>query len=172
MTPHELVAVLEKHERWLKNKSGGSRANLTMANMEGSNLSGVNLAQGKLSGANLSHCDLSNANLSTADLFAAHLGRLATAARERNRPLSVCVLKVADRPNLVPLRKAGWIDRASGTASCRRVKQTLSDNLQPALSTVKMRTILIYKESRFAVLSVASPFTAQPLRVGAPSSAT
>lgn len=50
--------------------------------------------------------------LFTRDLFAAHLGRLATAARERNRPLSVCVLKVADRPNLVPLRKAGWIDRA------------------------------------------------------------
>jgi len=50
--------------------------------------------------------------LFTRDLFAAHLGRLATAARERNRPLSVCVLKVADRPALAAMRKGGWIDRA------------------------------------------------------------
>ncbi len=50
--------------------------------------------------------------LFTRDLFAAHLARLAHAARMRRRPLSVCVLKVADRPDLAPIRKGRWLDRA------------------------------------------------------------
>jgi two-component system cell cycle response regulator PopA len=50
--------------------------------------------------------------LFTRDLFAAHLMRLAAAARVRNRPLSVCVLKVAERPDVVVARAGGWLDRA------------------------------------------------------------
>jgi two-component system cell cycle response regulator PopA len=50
--------------------------------------------------------------LFTRDLFASHLARLAQAARARRRPLSVCVLKVPDRPELAPLRRGGWLDRA------------------------------------------------------------
>ena len=50
--------------------------------------------------------------LFTRDLFASHLARLAHAARARRRPLSVCVLKVSERPELAPIRKAGWVDRA------------------------------------------------------------
>jgi two-component system cell cycle response regulator PopA len=50
--------------------------------------------------------------LFTRDLFAAHLMRLTTASRERNRPLSVCVLKVADRPDVTRARTGGWLDRA------------------------------------------------------------
>ena len=50
--------------------------------------------------------------LFTRDLFAAHLVRLAQAARARRRPLSVCVLKVAEKRELIPLRREGWIDRA------------------------------------------------------------
>jgi two-component system cell cycle response regulator PopA len=50
--------------------------------------------------------------LFTRDLFAAHLVRLAHAARVRNRPLSVCVLRVADRPEVVQARAGGWLDRA------------------------------------------------------------
>ena len=50
--------------------------------------------------------------LFTRELFAAHLARLAQAARARKRPLSVCVLKVAEKPELIPLRREGWIDRA------------------------------------------------------------
>ena len=50
--------------------------------------------------------------LFTRDLFAVHLGRLAQASRLRNRPLSVCVLKVADRPDVMAARKSGWLDRA------------------------------------------------------------
>ena len=51
--------------------------------------------------------------LFTRDLFAAHLARLSAAARQRRRPLSVCVLKIADRPDLVPIRAGGWLDRAA-----------------------------------------------------------
>ena len=36
--------------------------------------------------------------LFTQELFASHLGRLAQAAKTRNRALSVCVLKVAENP--------------------------------------------------------------------------
>jgi len=50
--------------------------------------------------------------LFTRDLFAAHLSRLAKAAQARRRPLSVAVLRIADRPETVRLRGEGWIDRA------------------------------------------------------------
>lgn len=50
--------------------------------------------------------------LFTRDLFAAHLARLAQAAKQRNRSLSVCVLKVADKPDLAAIRKGGWLARA------------------------------------------------------------
>jgi two-component system cell cycle response regulator PopA len=50
--------------------------------------------------------------LFTRDLFAAHLARLAQASRVRNRPLSVCVLKVAEKPELKAARAGGWLDRA------------------------------------------------------------
>ncbi|MDO8411775.1 MAG: diguanylate cyclase [Phenylobacterium sp.] len=50
--------------------------------------------------------------LFTRDLFAAHLGRLAQASRIRNRPLSVCVLKVSERAEVAEARAQGWLDRA------------------------------------------------------------
>jgi two-component system cell cycle response regulator PopA len=50
--------------------------------------------------------------LFTRDLFAGHLGRLADGARRRNRPLSLCMLKVAEKPELVRARGGGHLDRA------------------------------------------------------------
>jgi two-component system cell cycle response regulator PopA len=50
--------------------------------------------------------------LFTRDLFAAHLARLAQASRVRNRPLSVCILRVADKPELAGVRADGWLARA------------------------------------------------------------
>ncbi|HEV2531604.1 diguanylate cyclase domain-containing protein [Phenylobacterium sp.] len=50
--------------------------------------------------------------LFTRDLFAAHLARLAAASKQRNRALSVCVLKVADKPDLAAVRAGGWLARA------------------------------------------------------------
>jgi two-component system cell cycle response regulator PopA len=50
--------------------------------------------------------------LFTRELFASHLMRLAAAGRARNRPLSVCVLKLAERPEVVVARAGGWLDKA------------------------------------------------------------
>ena len=50
--------------------------------------------------------------LFTRDIFAAHLVRLAGSARVRNRPLSVCVLKVAASSEANAARASGWLDRA------------------------------------------------------------
>jgi two-component system cell cycle response regulator PopA len=50
--------------------------------------------------------------LFTRDLFASHLSRLAHAAKLRNRALSVCVLKVMEKPELKAARAGGWLDRA------------------------------------------------------------
>ncbi len=50
--------------------------------------------------------------LFTRDMFAVHLSRLSTAAQARNRPLSLCVLKITDLPEVVRARARGWLDRA------------------------------------------------------------
>ncbi|NBW07882.1 MAG: diguanylate cyclase [Caulobacteraceae bacterium] len=50
--------------------------------------------------------------LFTRDLFASHLARLAEGAKSRRRPLSVCVLRVADNDSLAHARAGGWLDRA------------------------------------------------------------
>ena len=50
--------------------------------------------------------------LFTRDLFAAHLARLAAAASTRRRPLTVAVLRIADRPDALRARAEGWMDRA------------------------------------------------------------
>ena len=70
--------ILEKHEKWLNNENGGSRANLRYANLRyadlsGANLSGANLRYANLSGANLSGANLRYANLRYADLSGADL---------------------------------------------------------------------------------------------------
>jgi two-component system cell cycle response regulator PopA len=50
--------------------------------------------------------------LFTRDLFASHVMRLAKSAKERNRPLSVCMLKVSEKADLKAPRAGGWVARA------------------------------------------------------------
>jgi len=50
--------------------------------------------------------------LFTRDLFAGHLMRLANSAHARNRPLSLCMLKVSDKAELAIPRAGGWVARA------------------------------------------------------------
>jgi two-component system cell cycle response regulator PopA len=50
--------------------------------------------------------------LFTRDLFAAHLMRVARSAHERNRALSVCMLKVSENAELKGPRAGGWVARA------------------------------------------------------------
>ena len=51
--------------------------------------------------------------LFTRDLFANHLGRLASAARQRRRPLSVAVMRIADSADVQAARREGARDRAT-----------------------------------------------------------
>lgn len=44
--------------------------------------------------------------------FASHLARLSAAATERNRPLSICVLKIADTPDIIRARQRKTLERA------------------------------------------------------------
>jgi two-component system cell cycle response regulator PopA len=50
--------------------------------------------------------------LFTRDLFATHLARLGRSSQSLRRPLSVCVLKVAERPEIAKARAGGWLDKA------------------------------------------------------------
>ena len=53
MDAKELKEILNKHLKWLRGESGGSRANLYGADLYGANLSGANLSGAKLSGAKI-----------------------------------------------------------------------------------------------------------------------
>ena len=73
----DLKKILDEHLLWL-NGEGGSRANLSNADLRGANLSnadlfGANLRCANLSNANLFGANLSNANLRDADLRGANL---------------------------------------------------------------------------------------------------
>ena len=46
------------------------------------------------------------------DLFASHLARLARASHDRQRPLSLCVLKIAETPDIARARQKRMFDRA------------------------------------------------------------
>ena len=72
MNREELKQILEDHRKWLAGE-GGSRANLSDADLSGAYLSRANLSGAYLSGANLSRAYLSGANLSDANLSDADL---------------------------------------------------------------------------------------------------
>tara|TARA_R110002051_G_scaffold67568_3_gene122102 strand:- start:1546 stop:2859 length:1314 start_codon:yes stop_codon:yes gene_type:complete len=50
--------------------------------------------------------------LFTPELFASHLARISGGARVRRRPLSVCVLRVAETEAVANAREGGWLARA------------------------------------------------------------
>ena len=73
MTIEELGEIIAKHKKWIDSDRGGSRANLSGANLYGADLSGANLTRANLSGANLYGANLSGANLTRANLSGANL---------------------------------------------------------------------------------------------------
>jgi uncharacterized protein YjbI with pentapeptide repeats len=80
ITSDQLPAIIVDHGKWLRFEAGGSRAdlsgaNLSRANLFGANLSGADLSRANLFGANLSRANLFGANLSGADLSRADLSR-------------------------------------------------------------------------------------------------
>lgn len=50
--------------------------------------------------------------LFTPELFAAHLARIADSARQRSRPVCVCVLRIAARNSVIEARKGGYLQAA------------------------------------------------------------
>jgi len=91
-TIEELKQILEMHVKWLKNESGGIRADLSGANLSRADLSGANLSRAILSGANLSIADLSEANLPRAILSRADLSSAILSSAD----LSSAILSRAD----------------------------------------------------------------------------
>ena len=73
MDANKLKEILDKHLKWLRNEEGGSRANLSGANLSGADLTGATLYGADLTGATLYGADLTGANLSGADLSRANL---------------------------------------------------------------------------------------------------
>ena len=76
----DLKKILDEHLLWL-NGEGGSRANLSNADLFGAdlrcaNLSNANLFGANLRGANLSNADLRDANLRDADLRGASMDQM------------------------------------------------------------------------------------------------
>ena len=74
VTSAKLSTTLASHSLWLRD-NGGSRANLSGADLPGANLPWADLSRADLSGANLPWADLSRADLSRADLSGANLSR-------------------------------------------------------------------------------------------------
>ena len=68
----DLKKILEEHLLWL-NRKGGSRANLSGADLSGADLRCANLCDADLSGADLRCANLCDADLSGADLRCANL---------------------------------------------------------------------------------------------------
>ena len=66
----DIAMVLEEHSLWLIG-NGGSRANLSRANLSGADLRYANLRDTDLRGANLSRADFSGADLRDANLSGA-----------------------------------------------------------------------------------------------------
>ena len=68
-----LAQILEAHERFWAHKEGGTRADLTGADLSETDLSGLDLAGAMLRGANLEGSDLRGARLPGADLSQARM---------------------------------------------------------------------------------------------------
>jgi len=65
--------ILDLHAKFFSGKDGGTRADLTGANLSGADLSAVNLSGAILRGANFEGSDLRKARLTAADLSGANL---------------------------------------------------------------------------------------------------
>jgi hypothetical protein len=73
VTKEELNSILELHKKWLKNKEGGKRADLSSADLSSADLSSADLSSADLSSADLSSANLRYANLRYANLSSADL---------------------------------------------------------------------------------------------------
>jgi hypothetical protein len=71
ITSQDLPKILGDHLKWMRSEPGGSRADLSWANLSMADLSGANLYGADLSGANLYGADLYGANVAKGSKVAA-----------------------------------------------------------------------------------------------------
>ena len=77
-TEEQLREIIESHGRWLRDKEGGTRADLSgsdlsYSDLSGSDLRGSDLSYSDLRGSNLSYSDLRGSNLSYSNLSGSNL---------------------------------------------------------------------------------------------------
>ena len=73
ISKEELLAIIERHRKWLRGEDGGVRANLNGASLDGASLDGASLVRANLNGASLDGASLVRANLNGASLDGANL---------------------------------------------------------------------------------------------------
>ena len=73
ITKERLTEILALHAKWLRDETGGERADLRSADLSGANLRSADLRSADLSGADLSGADLRSADLRSANLSGADL---------------------------------------------------------------------------------------------------
>ena len=89
MTPVELVEILRRHDRFVKGKPGGARADLRGADLSGLRLPEINLHGASLAGSSFRKSEVKEADFSTADLYGANFEHAdATAANFERADLS------------------------------------------------------------------------------------
>lgn len=111
--PADLSAMLDRHERYLARRSGGTRLALAHCDLRDVDFSGRDLREADFSGATLVHASLAKSDLRDATLFAADL-RLAdlTDADLSQADLRGCTLRQADftRARMIRAKLGpGWI---------------------------------------------------------------
>jgi hypothetical protein len=151
MGEKELKDIIDKHGKWLRNESGGERANLRYADLRSANLSSADLNSADLSSANLGSADLNYANLGSANLGSANLNyaNLRSAnlnyANLRSANLNYANLRYADlrSANLssADLRYADLSSANLGSANLRYADLSSANLGSANLNSANLRSI-------------------------------
>ena len=123
MTANEIMVILDRHTKWLRNKKDGCRADLCGADLRGADLCGADLRGAVLCGADLCRADLCGADLCRADLCRADLcgadlrGADLRGADLRGADLRGAVLCGADLRDVENLPDLSWTSIVPGSGA-------------------------------------------------------
>ena len=73
MKQTEVADILKKHLLWIHQRSGGTRADLSLKDLHRFNFDGMVLRRAKMARTNFSNCSMRNVDLVGADMFSAML---------------------------------------------------------------------------------------------------
>ncbi len=69
----EIPEIIKRHILWVRERTGGAPADLSLRDLRNYKLDRVNLRKAKLAGANMSKCSVRQADLSHCDMFSVML---------------------------------------------------------------------------------------------------